>query len=179
MADRDRYYGDPNFVKIPTRELLSKDYAALRRGLIEKERASLAQQPGDPSNMKAVLASAVQTVSRASAIPPIERANDTTCVDVIDKDGNLFSTTQRRLAEAVVGADTRSMANVCSRHDRQQQLNVVAPGSAANHPQPDAGAAQQRPFMVLSTLKAIIETRLTCRCCQRAFGANRRQSARV
>ena len=27
LADRDRYYGDPDFVKIPTAELLSKDYA--------------------------------------------------------------------------------------------------------------------------------------------------------
>src|SRR5256714_6649182 len=60
LADRDRYYGDPDFVKIPTTELLSKSYAALRRSLIEKEHASLAQQPGDPLNMKAVLASATQ-----------------------------------------------------------------------------------------------------------------------
>ena len=68
MADRDRYYGDPDFVKIPMTELLSKNYAALRRPLIDESRASLAQQPGDPSNMKAVLASAVQTIGRASAI---------------------------------------------------------------------------------------------------------------
>src|SRR5438445_7344567 len=31
LADRDRYYGDPDFVKIPMNELLSKNYAALRR----------------------------------------------------------------------------------------------------------------------------------------------------
>jgi len=53
FADRDRYYGDPDFVKIPTRELLSKDYAAVRRSIIDGKLASLAQQPGDPSNMKA------------------------------------------------------------------------------------------------------------------------------
>ncbi len=93
MADRDRYYGDPNFVKIPMTELLSKNYAALRRPLIDEQHASLAQQPGDPLNMKAILASAVQTVGRASQLPDIERANDTTCVNVVDKDGNLFSAT--------------------------------------------------------------------------------------
>src|SRR6266481_842795 len=93
LADRDRYYGDPDFVKIPMTELLSKNYAALRRPLIDQQRASLAQQPGDPLNMKAVLASATQTVGRVSAVPPVERANDTTCVNVIDKDGNLFSAT--------------------------------------------------------------------------------------
>src|SRR6185295_10329343 len=66
LADRDRYYGDPNVVKIPTAELLSKNYAALRRPLIDERHASLAQQPGDPLNMKAVLASAVQTIGKAS-----------------------------------------------------------------------------------------------------------------
>src|SRR6476660_560892 len=85
FADRDRYYGDPNFVKIPMAELLSKNYAALRRPLIDQQHASLAQQPGDPLNMKAVLASAAQTVGRASTVPDIERANDTTCVNVVDK----------------------------------------------------------------------------------------------
>src|SRR6185369_7564688 len=54
LADRDRYYGDPNFVKIPMAELLSKNYAALRRPLIDERHASLAQQPGDPLNMKAI-----------------------------------------------------------------------------------------------------------------------------
>jgi gamma-glutamyltranspeptidase/glutathione hydrolase len=39
MADRDRYYGDPNFVKIPMAELLSKNYAALRRPLIVERNA--------------------------------------------------------------------------------------------------------------------------------------------
>ncbi|HYN25355.1 MAG TPA: gamma-glutamyltransferase, partial [Pyrinomonadaceae bacterium] len=81
LADRDRYYGDPDFVKIPTTQLLSKEYAALRRSLIHQQQASLAQQPGDPLNMKAVLASATQRVSRASAVPEVERANDTTCVN--------------------------------------------------------------------------------------------------
>src|SRR5690349_5573174 len=76
MADRDRYYGDPNFVKIPMTELLSKDYAALRRPLIDQQRASLAQQPGDPTNMKAVLAGAVQTIGRVSTVPENERSND-------------------------------------------------------------------------------------------------------
>ncbi|HEY0730732.1 MAG TPA: gamma-glutamyltransferase, partial [Pyrinomonadaceae bacterium] len=87
LADRDRYYGDPNFVKIPMAELLSKNYAALRRPLIDQQRASLAQLPGDPMNMKAVLASAVQTIGRTTNVPELERANDTTCVNVIDKDG--------------------------------------------------------------------------------------------
>src|SRR5947209_7519764 len=61
FADRDRYYGDPNFVSIPTRELLSKDYAAMRRTLIKEQRASVTQQPGDPVNMKPLVAETDQT----------------------------------------------------------------------------------------------------------------------
>jgi len=155
LADRDRYYGDPNFVKIPTRELLSKDYAAVRRGLIEKERASLAQQPGDPSNMKAVLASAVQPVSRASAIPAIERANDTTCVDVIDKDGNLFSATPSGAwLPAVVAGDTGVLMGqrLQSALTDSNSPNVVAP---LKRPRitlsPTLVLHNGEPLMVLST----------------------------
>src|SRR5256885_14866830 len=43
-------------------------------------------------NMRAVLA-AVSENGRVSNVPMLERANDTTCVNVIDKDGNMFSAT--------------------------------------------------------------------------------------
>src|SRR3989440_4296696 len=43
FADRDRFYADPNFVRVPTQQLLSKDYAAMRRSLIDQSLASLAQ----------------------------------------------------------------------------------------------------------------------------------------
>lgn len=155
LADRDRYYGDPNFVKIPARELLSKDYAALRRGLIEKERASLAQQPGDPTNMKAVLASAAQPVSRASAIPAIERANDTTCVNVIDKDGNLFSATPSGAwLPAVVAGDTGVLMGqrLQSALTDLNSPNVVAPGKRPRITlTPTLVLHNGEPFMVLST----------------------------
>src|SRR5262249_42250666 len=46
-ADRNAYYGDPAFVKVPIAGLLSKDYAAERRALIGP-RASLEHRVGDP-----------------------------------------------------------------------------------------------------------------------------------
>jgi gamma-glutamyltranspeptidase / glutathione hydrolase len=84
FADRDKYYGDPHFSKIPEQELLSKTYAAERRKLIDPERASLEFRPGKvgdrdipmpPANVKSV------------------EVHDTTCVDVIDRMGNVFSAT--------------------------------------------------------------------------------------
>lgn len=49
MADRDTYLGDMDFIKIPWQGLLSKEYAAERRKLIEPQKASLEFRPGDAS----------------------------------------------------------------------------------------------------------------------------------
>jgi gamma-glutamyltranspeptidase/glutathione hydrolase len=90
FADRDRWYGDPRFVKVPGVELLSKDYAELRRALIDPKSASKDQRPGDPVNKKPL----GQMISvNSHNVPEAERANDTTCVNVIDAAGNVFSAT--------------------------------------------------------------------------------------
>lgn len=155
FADRDRYYGDPNFVKIPTTELLSKNYAALRRPLIDQQHASLAQQPGDPLNMKAVLASATQTIGRASTVPEIERANDTTCVNAVDKDGNMFSATPSGAwLPAVVAGDTGVLMGqrLQSALTDPNSPNVVAPGKRPRITlSPTLVVKDGEPFMVLST----------------------------
>lgn len=153
LADRDRYYGDPNFAKIPA-ELLSKEYAALRRPLINMNKASLAQRPGDPVNMKA-LASGVQTESRPSTVPAIERANDTTCVNVIDKEGNLFSATPSGAwLPAVVAGDTGVLMGqrLQSANIDPNSPNVVAPGKRPRITlSPTLVLKGSEPYMVLST----------------------------
>ncbi len=155
LADRDRYYGDPDFVKIPTAELLSKNYAALRRPLIEKTHASLAQQPGDPQNMKAILANVAPQVGRASQVPTIERANDTTCVNVVDREGNLFSATPSGAwLPAVVAGDTGVLMGqrLQSALTDPNSPNVVAPGKRPRITlTPTLVLKDGQPFMVLST----------------------------
>lgn len=154
LADRDRYYGDPDFTKIPA-ELLSKDYAALRRPLIEKDRASLAQQPGDPQNMKAILANVSESVGRVSTVPVLERANDTTCVNVIDKNGNLFSATPSGAwLPAVVAGDTGVLMGqrLQSALTDPKSPNVVAPGKRPRITlTPTLVLRGGEPYMVLST----------------------------
>src|SRR6266487_1405674 len=55
MADRERYYGDPEFVHVPLQALLSKDYAAERRKLIDLNKAAPELPPyGDPMATRAV-----------------------------------------------------------------------------------------------------------------------------
>jgi gamma-glutamyltranspeptidase/glutathione hydrolase len=111
FADRDRFYGDPDFVRVPGAELLSKEYAALRRTLIAEKSASLDQRPGDPVNKRPLLNNSVQPAAIGqSRVPEAERANDTTCVNVVDKDGNAFSATPSGAwLPTVVAGDTGVM----------------------------------------------------------------------
>jgi gamma-glutamyltranspeptidase/glutathione hydrolase len=83
FADRDRYYADPKFSKIPEQTLLSKEYAAERRGLIDPARASMEHRPG-------AFGGPVAMPSGGDAAGGVQ---DTTCVNVADRWGNVFSAT--------------------------------------------------------------------------------------
>ena len=155
FADRDRFYGDPNFVKIPSEQLLSKSYAALRRNLIDDKRASLDQRPGDPTNMKPLLASFAPVARNAAPLPEILKANDTTCVNVIDKDGNMFSATPSGAwLPAVVAGDTGVLMGqrLQSALTDPNSPKVVAPGKRPRITlTPTLVLKNGQPFMVLST----------------------------
>ena len=154
FADRDRFYGDPNFVKIPA-QLLSKNYAAMRRSLIDESRASLDQRPGDPANMKPLMASATAVAYNTTPVPEIEKANDTTCVNVIDKDGNMFSATPSGAwLPAVVAGDTGVLMGqrLQSALTDPNSPNVVAPGKRPRITlTPTLILKNGQPFMILST----------------------------
>ena len=54
-ADRDTYYGDPFFVDVPLRELLSDQYTNLRRPLIDLKKGSTERRPGDSYKIQPIL----------------------------------------------------------------------------------------------------------------------------
>lgn len=83
FADRDAYYGDPEFVDVPMQQLLSEDYNALRRPLIDMQVASDEARPGDPMAMQAVKDGGVFRPGGPGT---------TTCV-VADRWGNVVSAT--------------------------------------------------------------------------------------
>jgi gamma-glutamyltranspeptidase/glutathione hydrolase len=83
FADRDRYYGDPKFSKIPEQILLSRDYAAERRRLIDPAHASMESRPGEIGPKMTM-----PSTSGSSA-----GIRDTTCVNVADRFGNVWSST--------------------------------------------------------------------------------------
>jgi len=49
FEDRARFYADPDFNRIPVEELISKEYAAQRRKLINPNRAARSYPPGNPA----------------------------------------------------------------------------------------------------------------------------------
>src|SRR5579863_2307991 len=89
-ADRDTYYGDPKFVKVPSEQLLSMKYADERRKLIGQN-ASMEFLPGKVGDRPGIHPSQSEIVR--TKIDDFLMAHDTTCVDAIDKDGVMFSAT--------------------------------------------------------------------------------------
>jgi gamma-glutamyltranspeptidase/glutathione hydrolase len=86
FVDRTRYISDPEAVKIPVEELLSKDYAATRRSLIDRARAA-----------------------DTSAILPGRVGRDTIYLCVVDEAGNAVSLIQSlyfSFGSAVVAGET-------------------------------------------------------------------------
>ncbi len=92
FADREAYYGDPLYVKVPADGLLSKEYARARRALIREDRAWPDLPPaGDPLGLRAT-ANGGHGVSGPITLRP-EGSLDTSYVCVVDAEGNAFSAT--------------------------------------------------------------------------------------
>jgi len=83
FADREQYYGDPDFVSVPLDRLLSKEYAAERRKLVDVARASRELRPGGAEVLR---------VEDPGERPRTYRG-DTTHLDAVDAEGNLFAAT--------------------------------------------------------------------------------------
>jgi gamma-glutamyltranspeptidase / glutathione hydrolase len=102
FADREAFYGDPDFVDVPMAALLSEPYNADRRRLIT-DTASMEQRPGvikgfDGKVLVRATADARTSVSSAGAGEPTvgrmgESPGDTVHIDIIDKAGNMFTAT--------------------------------------------------------------------------------------
>ena len=86
FADREQYYGDPDFIEVPLAGLLSKEYAANRRTLIDPRRASHDQRPGNPRTGAALLQG--EEIFAARNWGP-----GTVYVTVVDKERNMASFT--------------------------------------------------------------------------------------
>jgi gamma-glutamyltranspeptidase/glutathione hydrolase len=97
-ADREAFYGDPDFVEVPMATLLSDAYNTERRKLIT-DKASLELRPGSIAGFGAVVKLRRETgVTAAGAGEPTvgklgTMRGDTVHFDIIDQAGNMVSST--------------------------------------------------------------------------------------
>jgi gamma-glutamyltranspeptidase / glutathione hydrolase len=92
FADREAWYGDPDFVDVPLDELLSGTYADDRRGLVGPE-ASRELRPGSPGGRQPRLPVERSAPVAAGTGEPTLGTGDTCHVDVVDRFGNILSAT--------------------------------------------------------------------------------------
>jgi gamma-glutamyltranspeptidase/glutathione hydrolase len=91
FADREAWYGDPDFVDVPLQTLLSPAYAEARRRLISTESAP-DLRPGYPDGRVPRLSGPVAHVSLTPGVGEPTRG-DTVHVDVVDRWGNMVAAT--------------------------------------------------------------------------------------
>ncbi len=116
FADREAWYGDPDFTEVPLADLLSREYAEERRQLLGEE-ASPELRPGSPAGREPRLAHPVadapvapgvgdptrSSLEAPAAKPPVSGQGpgavsgvprgDTVHLDVVDRFGNMVSAT--------------------------------------------------------------------------------------
>jgi gamma-glutamyltranspeptidase/glutathione hydrolase len=103
FADREAYYGDPDFVDVPMQQLLSASYNAgrrsqitgeasadLRPGTLDGYRVAIEKATADRSN---VVASASMGVGEPTVAKTGVSTGDTVHLDIIDRHGNMISCT--------------------------------------------------------------------------------------
>jgi gamma-glutamyltranspeptidase/glutathione hydrolase len=132
FADREAYVGDPAHVDVPVDGLLSKEYAALRRGLIDPNTAQAAYPPGSPRQLLAV----AEGYRPKQTAPMMEvvggDADGTTYLATVDTQGNMVSATPSSfagLSQGMILGDTGILINCrgCYFWLDPDNPNVIAP----------------------------------------------------
>jgi gamma-glutamyltranspeptidase/glutathione hydrolase len=131
MADRDKYLGDMDFIDIPYDGLLSKDYAAERRKLIDRAKSSMKLTPGEPERFlnKPQLDRPMDVKISGEG----DHEGDTSYIAAVDKERNAISFTpslHSGFGTKIVVADLGF--NINCRGDyyslKRGNANALAPG---------------------------------------------------
>jgi len=116
FEDRAKYYADIEFAKIPVKSLISKEYAAERRKLINPNKASVSVDAGNPAL----------------------KDGDTIYLTIADKDGNMVSLIQSNYRGFGSGMMPDGLGFIL--HDRGElyslkdgENNTYAPGKRPFH----------------------------------------------
>jgi gamma-glutamyltranspeptidase/glutathione hydrolase len=155
FADRERYYGDPEFVDVPMQAMLSQDYAAARRLLIDADKAAGGMPPaGDPRSGNGHV-EPWHPISAPHGATSVAETLDTTYVCVVDRQGNVFSATP---SDGCFGAPiTPGLGVTISTRGSQSwaqegHASAIAPGKRPRlTPSPALVFKNGKPFMPIGT----------------------------
>jgi gamma-glutamyltranspeptidase/glutathione hydrolase len=155
MADSHRWVADPDAVEIPP-TLYSKDYARLRAGLIERDRAFQDMPPwGDPVAMRAVAEDSPRSFTTTAVRSGDSLSRDTSSLNVMDAEGNLFVMTEsdgHLNTPMIPGWGFGLGARMLQFNLDPRLANVMAPGKRPrNTNSPILVMKDGRPFLGLST----------------------------
>ena len=155
MADSHKYIGDPAVVDTPE-ALYTKAYAKKRVELIERDKAFADMPPwGDPANLESVATDAPDRFARTGELIEDRSLADTSSVNVMDGEGNLFSMTEsdgHMWSPMIPGWGFGLGARMRQLNLDPSLANVMAPNKRPrNTNNPVLVMKDGKPFMGLST----------------------------
>jgi gamma-glutamyltranspeptidase / glutathione hydrolase len=162
FADREAYYGDPDFVHVPLQELLSEAYTTARRTLIDPSRASHELCPGDPVNGKALW-------SRHGPLVGREWQRGTVHVAVVDRQRNLVAATPSGAwlsgSPVVEGLGFPLTTRIQVFYLDHQHPNALAPRKRPRTTlTPSLALRHGKPFMAFGTMGLDQQDQWTLQC---------------
>lgn len=163
FADRNKYVADPKFTpNIPMKEMLSKEYAAQRRALIDPDKAIDGEAPFGKPGASATTSS---PIAYATAQPGAdytqvitgEENGHTTYLAVVDKDRNMVSVTSSLLSLFGSGHVVKGAGFVLNNRMAYYGLdaddvNVLKPGKRVRQTiNPALALKDGKPYMAFGT----------------------------
>ena len=152
FADRDAWYADPEFSAVPA-ELLSKDYAASRRALIDPGRSSSTFRPGTFGGVTPMHPSS--HTGKMRPLPDRLASKDTTSINIATADGMMFSASPSGAWMPAVIAGRTGIPLTQRAHSFltiKGHPNVVEPGKRPRITlTPTLVTRRGEPFMAMST----------------------------
>ncbi len=156
FADREKYLGDADFIRIPFARLLSKDYARHRRSLIDSRKASFELRPGDADDYEADGDGATHSAA-AHLSGFADHHGDTSYLAVVDEHRNAVSFTPSLHSPFGTGVVMGDLGFILNCRGDLYELNPRHPNALAPGKRPRSTLTgtivikNEQPFLILGS----------------------------
>ena len=155
MGDREKYLGDMDFIRIPYEGLLSKEYAAERRKLIDADKASLELRPGTAEKFVKG-APAMDRPLKVTTEGDADHDGDTSYIAVVDESRNMITLTPSLHSAFGTGAVMGELGFIFNCRGDYYSLeageaNALAPGKRPRSTLQGTLVMQDGQLMVMGT----------------------------